>query len=116
MKYTMDRSGIRAIMQGKMPGLNHAVDRIARQRLAMMRARAPRSTPGSGGRTPGTLAASGRVDFLGVRPVFKGEPRVTWAATFTAPHAAITQRRTGFMNVGLGKATPEPPDLPGGGR
>ena len=105
MKYQPDYTGIRAMMR-KDPALHRKLHQVANERLAMARARAPRSKPGAGGRQPGALAASGRVEDLGIQPVFKGEPRMTVAVVFHAPHAAITQRRTGFMNVALGKATP----------
>jgi hypothetical protein len=115
VRYEIDRRGIGRMMKSS-PSLHRVLHQVANERLAMARARAPRSRPGTGGRTPGELAASGRVEDLGIRPVFKGEPRMTVAIVFHAPYAAIVQRRTGFMNVALGKAVPEPPSLPGGGR
>lgn len=115
MRYTMNRSGIGRMMRSS-PALHNVLRRTAQERLSMARARAPRSRPGDGGGVPGTLAASGRVEDLGIRKVFKGEPRMTVAVVFHAPYAAIVHKRTGFMNAALGKATPEPPELPGGGR
>jgi hypothetical protein len=55
------------------------------------------------------------VEDLGVRPVFRGEPRMTMAVVFHAPYAAIVERRTHFM-LGTLQYRPDPPELPGGGR
>lgn len=107
MKYTMDRRGIGKMMKVD-PGLHRRLHEVARTRLAISRRRAPRDD--------GELARSGRVEDLGIQPVFKGERRMTVAVVFHAPYAAIQQRRTGFMNAALGKQVADPPDLPGGGR
>lgn len=96
MKYRMDRSGIGQLMR-RSPGIHRKLHEVAHEQVSRMAARAPRSKPGTGGRRPGSLASSGRVEDLGIRPVYKGEPRMTVAVTFYAPHAAIQQRKTGFM-------------------
>lgn len=96
MKYKMDRSGLGKFMRSN-PALQRRLHQVAREQRGRMSARAPRSKPGSGGRTPGTLASSGRVEDLGIKPVYKGEPRMTVAVVFYAPYAAAVQKRTGFM-------------------
>jgi hypothetical protein len=114
MRYTMDRSGIGKMMRSD-AGLHRRLREVAQQQLGAMSRRAPRSAPGSGGRPPGELARSGRVEDLGVRPVFRGEPRMTMAVVFHAPYAAIVERRTHFM-LGTLQYRPDPPERPGGGR
>lgn len=96
-------------------GLHRRLHEVAQLQLARIRGRAPRSQPRSGGRPPGELANSGRVEDLGIRPVFRGEPRMTVAVVFHAPYTAIVERRTHFM-LGTLQFRPDPPDLPGGGR
>jgi len=104
VKYTPDLrpevSGMGRMMKNH-PGLHLRMREIARERLAVMRSRAPVSRPGAGGRKPGTLRSSGRVEYLGIRPVKKGGRRMTYAIVFDVPYAAIMNAKTGFMQAGL---------------
>lgn len=97
MKYRMDRGGIGKMMKTDR-GLHRRLHEVAHTRLAMARRRAPRDS--------GELARSGRVEDLGIKPVFKGEPRMTVAVVFYAPYAAIQHRKTGFLNAALGVYDP----------
>lgn len=97
VKYRMDRRGLGEMMR-RGPGLHVRMREVAQGQLAKMAARAPRSKPKSGGRPSGELARSGRVEDLGIRPVYKGEPRMTMAVVFYAPYSAIQERRTHFMS------------------
>lgn len=107
MKYEMDRAGQYGRSRAgdyilrKSPGTQFALRRAAEQGLAAARARAPYS----GDRRGVPLRDSGSVEFLGIKRFFGGEPRMVLAITFRSRHAAISQKRTGFLTAGLGKYT-----------
>lgn len=94
MKYQMDRRGIGAMMK-KHPGIHRQLHGSARTVLAVARGRARIDT--------GDLRSSGRVEDLGVRPVRKGEPRMTVAVVFHSDHAAVEERRTGFLSGAISR-------------
>lgn len=51
----------------------------------------------------GELANSGRVEDLGVKPVMRGEPRMTVAVTFHSRYAMDHEKRTGFLSGAVGR-------------
>lgn len=117
MKYTPDLrpevSGMGRMMKNH-PGLHLRMREVARERLAVMRSRAPVSRPGTGGRTPGTLKRSGRVEYRGIRPVYRGGRRMTYAIVFDVEYAAIMNAKTGFMQAAMKKWVNLPRDFSGG--
>jgi hypothetical protein len=92
--YKINWSGIRKMMTSD-PQLHRATRAGAQQVKSIIDSRVPVDT--------GELRGSGRIEDRGVKPVFQGEPRMTWAVAYYARHAAAVQGRTGFMNVGLGR-------------
>lgn len=76
------------------PGIHRQLHQAARKSLAIAQSRVPVRT--------GALRSSGRVEDLGVRPVFQGEPRMTVAVVFHSRYAMDIEMRTGFLSAALG--------------
>lgn len=93
MKYTMDRSGIGRMMKSH-PGIKNVVRGSAQKVLRVAQSRVPVRT--------GNLRSSGRVEDLGVRPVFRGEPRMTMAVVFHSEYAMDIEMKTGFLSGSAG--------------
>jgi hypothetical protein len=94
VKYTMDRSGIGAMLRGH-PGIKQVMRGSAQKVLRVAQSRVPVDT--------GALRASGRVEDLGIQGVFKGEPRMTLAVVFHSRYAMDIEARTGFLSGAAGK-------------
>lgn len=97
MKYEMNRSGIRGLMT-KHPGIHRQVHAAGRKTLAIARSRIHNQS--------GSLASSGRVEDLGIRPVKRGEPRMTVAVVFHSRYAMAHEKKTGFLSAAAGKGRP----------
>jgi hypothetical protein len=92
--YKINWSGIKRMLATDAQ-LSQATQRGAQQVKSIIDSRVPVDT--------GELRGSGRIENVGVKKPFKGNPRITWAVSYYARHAAAVQGRTGFMNVGLGR-------------
>lgn len=93
----MDRSGIGKMMRSH-PGIHRQLHVAARKSLGVARSRINSKS--------GSLAASGRVEDLGIQPVFRGEPRMTVAVVFHARYAMDHEKRTGFLSAAMGRGKP----------
>jgi hypothetical protein len=99
--YKINRSGLRKMMTSD-PQLHRALFTAANKIHAVARSLAPvGKAPGDP--HPGRLRASGRVEDLGVKPVWSGEPRMTVAVTFYAPYAVAMEKKYGFLSGAIGK-------------
>lgn len=94
MKYVMDRSGIGKMLRGH-PGIQRVMFQSANKTLAIARSRIHNQS--------GTLANSGRVEDLGIKPVKRGEPRMTLAVVFHSRYAMDHEKRTGFLSGAVGR-------------
>lgn len=94
MKYTMDRSGIGRMMKDH-PGIHRVMISSGHKTLAVARSKIHNVS--------GELSRSGSVEDLGVRPVFRGEPRMTVAVVFRARYAMDYEDRTGFLSGSVGR-------------
>lgn len=93
MKYEMDRRGIGKMMRSDR-GLQRRMFEAANKTLAIARGRIHNES--------GSLASSGRVEDLGIRPVKLGEPRMTLAVVFHSRYAMDHEKRTGFLSGSVG--------------
>lgn len=98
MKYTMDRSGIGRMLRGH-PGIQRQLFQAGNKTLAVARSRINNKT--------GNLASTGRVEDLGIKPVFRGEPRMTVAVVFHSRYAMAHEKKTGFLSAAMGKGKPK---------
>lgn len=93
MKYVMDKRGIGKMMRTDR-GLQRALFQAANKTRAIARSRINNQS--------GQLANSGRVEDLGIRPVKRGEPRMTVAVVFHSRYAMDHEKRTAFLSGAVG--------------
>jgi hypothetical protein len=94
VKYEPDWTGIRGLMT-RHPGIHNVVLGAGHKVLRIAQSRVPVRT--------GELRSSGRVEDLGIRPVKRGEPRMTVAVVFHSRYAMDIEDRTGFLSGSVGR-------------
>jgi hypothetical protein len=77
------------------PGIHRQVHSAGKKVLAIAQSRVPVRT--------GELRSSGRVEDLGVKPVYQGEPRMTVAVVFHSRYAMDIEQKTGFLSGSIGR-------------